>query len=123
MTARLRTLKPGMRTLGSSVKEMNTASWRAGKTTGERGYDYRWQKAREAFLRAHPLCEMCRSRDGVVEAASVVDHRVPHRGDQDLFWDQSNWAPLCKRHHDSDKQAEERSGRVRQRIGRDGWPV
>jgi len=37
-------------------------------------------------------------------AASVVDHIVAHRGDQELFWDQSNWQSLCKPCHDSEKQ-------------------
>ena len=31
---------------------------------------------------------------------TVVDHIVPHRGDQKLFWDKSNWQPLCKACHD-----------------------
>lgn len=36
----------------------------------------------------------------IVEAASVVDHIVPHKGDQKLFWRRSNWQSLCKRCHD-----------------------
>ena len=36
----------------------------------------------------------------VVIRATVVDHIKPHRGDQKLFWDQNNWQPLCKEHHD-----------------------
>lgn len=32
-----------------------------------------------------------------------------------------NWQPLCKPHHDSTKQAEEKNGRPA--IGVDGWPV
>ena len=35
-----------------------------------------------------------------ITPATVVDHIVPHRGDKKLFWDQSNWQPLCKEHHD-----------------------
>ena len=30
----------------------------------------------------------------------VVDHIIPHRGDQKLFWDQNNWQSLCKSCHD-----------------------
>jgi 5-methylcytosine-specific restriction endonuclease McrA len=44
----------------------------------------------------------------VVEAV-IVDHIVPHRGDQGLFWDTSNWQSLCKKCHDSVKQKEENS--------------
>lgn len=32
--------------------------------------------------------------------AEVVDHIQSHKGDMRLFWDESNWQPLCKRHHD-----------------------
>lgn len=70
----------------------------------------------------HPLCVMCQA-EGRIEAATVVDHIKPHRGDQALFWDRDNWQSLCKRHHDSDKQMLEKSGRVRAQIGLDGWPV
>jgi 5-methylcytosine-specific restriction protein A len=30
----------------------------------------------------------------------VVDHRIPHRGDKRLFWDQSNWQSMSKTCHD-----------------------
>jgi len=39
-------------------------------------------------------------RNGKLSPATVVDHILPHRGDEDLFWDESNWQPLCKRCHD-----------------------
>ena len=63
-------------------------------TAQERGYGARWQKARAAFLAAHPLCVNCK-RNGRLTPARVVDHIVPHRGDMSLFWDESNWQPLC----------------------------
>jgi 5-methylcytosine-specific restriction enzyme A len=59
----------------------------------------RWRAASKVFLAANPLCAEC-LRKGLVEAASVVDHRIPHRGDPDLFWDESNWEALGKRCHD-----------------------
>ena len=64
-----------------------------------RGYDGRWQKARAIFLKQHPLCAFCLA-EGKVVPATVVDHIIPHRGDQRLFWDQTNWEPLCKKCHD-----------------------
>ena len=63
-----------------------------------RGYDNRWREARAMFLSHHPLCVHCLSR-GITQAATVVDHVTPHRGDQTLFWDQTNWQPLCERCH------------------------
>lgn len=65
----------------------------------ERGYDSRWRAARKRFLRKHPLCVEC-MRQGKLTPATVVDHVIPHRGNQDLFWDENNWQPLCKGCHD-----------------------
>ena len=47
----------------------------------------------------HPLCAFCQA-EGKVVPATVVDHIIPHRGDQRLFWDQTNWESLCKGCHD-----------------------
>lgn len=66
-----------------------------------RGYDRRWRKARARYLRTHPLCVHCDAL-GLVTPATVVDHVVPHQGQQDaLFWDETNWQPLCKPCHDT----------------------
>ncbi len=70
-------------------------------SSAQRGYGARWQKVREHFLRAHPLCvDPFSEHGGRPTAAEVVDHRVPHKGDQALFWNAANWQPLCKRCHD-----------------------
>mgnify|MGYP001201243132 FL=1 len=76
----------------------------------QRGYGYKWQKASAGFLKSHPLCADHLKRGQVVEA-TVVDHIKPHRGDQQVFWDKSNWQSLCKQCHDSNKQRLEKSGR------------
>lgn len=65
----------------------------------QRGYTSAWQRARDGYLRAHPLCVRCEGA-GLVEAATVVDHIKPHRGDKVLFWDRNNWQSLCKACHD-----------------------
>ena len=80
-------------------------SWRDGLTTNQRGYNYRWQKARLAFLNEHPLCASCLLQ-GRTTPATVVDHIVPHRGDKALFWDSDNWQALCKECHDKKTQEE-----------------
>ena len=64
-----------------------------------RGYNARWRAARLVFLRKNPLCAEC-MRNGRLTPATVVDHVIPHRGDQELFWDTNNWQPLCKACHD-----------------------
>lgn len=64
----------------------------------ERGYTRAWAKAREGFLARHPLCVHCLA-SGKVTPATRVDHIVAHKGDSRLFWDKSNWQPLCESCH------------------------
>lgn len=77
-------------------------------TAAQRGYNYRWQKARELFLQQHPLCVEC-LKEGRPVPAVVVDHIQPHKGDDKLFWDRKNWQALCVRHHNR-KTAREGGG-------------
>lgn len=67
-------------------------------TAAERGYDHHWHQARTAYLLTHPLCILC-EREGTLTPATVVDHIIPHHGDNDLMWNQENWQPLCASHH------------------------
>lgn len=76
------------------------------QSAAARGYDARWQRERLRFLRENPLCVSCR-RQGRLTAATVVDHIVPHRGDEDRFWDRSNWQALCARCHNKKTAAED----------------
>lgn len=46
----------------------------------------------------HPLCVEC-LRHGKATPATDVDHIVPHKGNKRLFWDRSNWQPLCHECH------------------------
>lgn len=87
----------------------------------ERGYNARWRKARATYLSAHPHCCYC-ARDGRVTAATVVDHKVPHKGNQALFWDVRNWQPLCIPCHSSAKQREEGKGYSTE-VDSSGWPT
>ena len=70
-----------------------------------RGYNYRWRKERIAFLNRHPLCVECLKHD-VVTKATEVDHIVPHKGNQELFWNSENWQALCKSCHSAKTNAE-----------------
>ena len=75
-------------------------------TAHQRGYDAQWAKARDAFLDEHPLCVECH-KTRYINPATVVDHIIPHKGSLELFWDESNHQPLCKRHHDIKTQRED----------------
>lgn len=104
---KLPTLKSKLQTLKSAgSSNASNISWRTGKTTAERGYGSRWQNYRKRFLRDNPICCFCLEQ-GRVAIANVVDHIVPHRGDQQLFWDVNNHQSLCSPCHSSIKQREE----------------
>jgi len=77
-------------------------------TAHERGYTRDWHAASRRFLRQHPFC-VCAACAGKLIPATVVDHIVPHRGDNTLFWDVSNWQPMAKACHDK-KTAKEDGG-------------
>ncbi|AWV07218.1 HNH endonuclease signature motif containing protein [Marilutibacter maris] len=105
--AKLATLKPRVQPAPSRIATMQPGSWRTGKqSSAARGYGYRWQQYRLRFLAEHPLCVMCQA-EGRVTAATIVDHKQPHRGDERLFWEPTNHQALCKPHHDGEKQREE----------------
>lgn len=69
-------------------------------TAAQRGYDHAWRKARIEFLKYFPVCARCGA------PATVVDYIIPHKGDDRLFWDKTNWQALCKPCHDRYKQRE-----------------
>ena len=53
-----------------------SSSWRDGKqTSAQRGYGYKWQQKRKAFLMRpeNVLCVFCTAK-GLVTEATVVDH-------------------------------------------------
>ena len=68
-----------------------------------------WWRLRYHQLRKQPLCEFC-SKQGIITEATVVDHRIAHKGDYSLFYDPNNLSSLCKLHHDSSKQKMEKRG-------------
>ena len=56
---------------------------------------------RSRQLRLHPLCLRCEKERGLVVAATTVDHRIPHRGNEALFFDEGNLDSLCASCHSS----------------------
>lgn len=72
-------------------------------TAHERGYNSKWQRYRIHYLAANPNCVMC------PQPATVVDHKIPHRGNHKLFWSSKNHQSLCTHCHNSRKQRIEKS--------------
>jgi len=69
-------------------------------TAHQRGYDAQWRAYRKRYLAEHPLCIIHLAK-GEVVPSTVVDHEVPHKGDQVLFWDPNNHRAVCKPCHDA----------------------
>lgn len=113
--ARLSALKPRLSATSLRLKATDhaverertaQAPWRAWYKTA------RWQRLRWACLvRDHFTCHWPGCGRLMADTSQLVaDHRRPHRGDPNLFWDLGNLQCLCKDHHDAAKQREERAG-------------
>lgn len=67
------------------------------KPAHQRGYDKRWEKLRNSYIKAHPLCVMCTAMGRTTEA-DLVDHIRPiAQGGARL--DQQNLQSLCRTCH------------------------
>ena len=88
------------------AKTINSKPQRATR----RMYNRRWVRQRASFINDNPLCVACENV-GRVRPAAEVDHVVPHRGNEVLFWDVNNWQALCKRCHSRKTVREGNTGR------------
>lgn len=79
------------------------------KSSHARGYNHQWRASRLAFLAKNPLCVHCLA-EGITTLANVVDHIIPHKGNQTLFWDMSNWQALCTPCHNRKTAKEDMGG-------------
>jgi 5-methylcytosine-specific restriction protein A len=96
---------PGVRSAAAVKRELD----RQRPSAARRGYGSRWRRVRAAYLARHPWCVPCQAA-GRLKPATIVDHVVPHRGDPVLFWDEGNWAAMCKPCHDAKTAREGRWG-------------
>lgn len=73
----------------------------------------RWKRASAKYRAAHPFCiNADKGLPTCTLVTDVVDHHIPHEGDERLFWDESNWRPMCGSCH-SAKTAGEVARRTR----------
>jgi 5-methylcytosine-specific restriction endonuclease McrA len=80
----------------------------------------RWKRRAKLQLTLEPLCAGC-LRHGVVAPATIADHVVPHRGNEQEFWF-GKLQSLCGSCHSGEKAEVERRG-FSCAIGPDGWPI
>lgn len=66
-----------------------------------------WKTKTKRFLAERSFCECkeCKA-NGWKLRATVTHHIVSHRGNWQLFWDESNWSPRTKAHHDRETARE-----------------
>ncbi|WP_367948147.1 HNH endonuclease [Devosia sp. WQ 349K1] len=107
----IQVLKPRLSALPPKLKttrEIRDKRYSADATVRSWYHSARWQKLRDAVLvRDLYTCQ----QTGVLLIGAhpapnspVVDHVVPHRGDERLFWDVDNLQAVSKAYHDSDKR-------------------
>lgn len=112
MVTRIRTFRTARQVEQAAKSERDYDQRRARESETRRLYwTARWRSIAKAQINEHPLCIMCES-EGVIEAATICDHVIPHRGDVDLFWNGERQS-LCASHHSRTKQAEEAAARRR----------
>ncbi len=73
----------------------------------------RWRREKAEFLARYPMCAICGAK------ATVVDHIVPHRGNEELFWNRDNWQSLCALHHGAKTMHENNYFRRKKDAGKD----
>lgn len=69
---------------------------------------------------ANPLCERHLARGHLVPMTKV-HHKIPHKGNRELFFDEGNLESLCDSCHESEAKQQEIRG-YSSTIGPDGWP-
>lgn len=112
---RLKALRPQVSPLVGTVSHLPTDGLdiERSRASGATKHWYnlaRWRKLRLAtFVRDRFRCQMCGRAEGR-SSKLVCDHVKPHRGNEELFWDENNLQTLCKSPcHDKHKQMIERS--------------
>lgn len=108
---KLTTLKPRLSKMAprlSSARQVRDTRYSPDATVRGWYKSARWQALRQEVL-ARDLFT-CRQTGVLLIGAHpapnspVVDHVIPHKGDERLFWDITNLQAVSKAYHDSDKR-------------------
>ena len=89
----------------------------------ERLYDStRWRKVAKMFLDQNPLCAPCLKISGKETPATIVHHKIEHKGDEVLFWSWDNLESVCASCHSGHIRVSEHVG-YSQACDVDGFPI
>lgn len=72
----------------------------------------KWKVLRAQKLKEQPLCEICGNK------ATQVHHKIPHKGDWELFLDESNLMSICFDCHNKETRREMEELKKQRRINR-----
>ena len=112
---KLKALGSALTTLAPPIARQTDAHGHSARAEPWRAWYFTkaWRRLRWAvLLRDLFTCQMAGCGRIVSDTSKLVaDHKIPHRGDPTLFWDEKNLQCLCTWCHSSTKQAEERRGR------------
>ena len=109
MLARIMPVKPpticrcGRVTQGGLCPRCRTKRNTSRPSAARRGYGWWWRNPKgtglaDAYLRENPLCEGC-AAEGIDESATLVHHKIPHNGDEELLKSWDNLEALCRDCH------------------------
>lgn len=116
---RLKTLKPQLATMPSRLGRLpcdekardrerrETQEWRSWYKT-KRWADLRQQILKRDRFTCQQTGVLCTAK-APAPNSPVIDHKRPHRGDPELFWNPENLQCVSKAYHDSEKQKQERA--------------
>ena len=98
----LTNLRPRVAVVGSGIATLGGGRSydRLRGSAHARGYDRAWESVRSVHLQGEPLCRFC-SEQGIVAAATVVDHIETIVDRPDLRLVDSNLRSLCEPCHNA----------------------
>lgn len=114
---KLTTLKPRLKPMGTrlhSTRQVRDTRYSPDAQVRSWYHSARWKRLRlEVLTRDLYTCQ----QTGVLLTGKagephspVVDHIIPHKGDERLFWSINNLQSVSREYHDSTKKKMERSG-------------
>jgi 5-methylcytosine-specific restriction protein A len=94
------------RPLGQPTPAQREQTWPSRRHPGRRWYfTARWKARRAQQLGEHPLCVVCLAESRTTPATDA-DHVIPHRWNEDLFWN-GKLQSMCHAHHAAKTASEE----------------